>query len=84
SSPVPDSIQYIYAKPTGELIFAVHKLLPHHDQTINPFAMYPHFPAKMYLSNFSSQLENVKVSWVFGHFAQWKVSSDTIVILSLS
>ncbi|KAG0700003.1 hypothetical protein DFH29DRAFT_759350, partial [Suillus ampliporus] len=82
--PVPGSIQHIYAMPTGELVFAVHKLLPCHDQTIDPFTMYPHFPAKMYLSSSSSHLENVKVSWVVSHFAQWTVSSDTVVILSLS
>jgi hypothetical protein len=84
SSPVPGSIRHIYATPTGELVFAVHKLLPLHDQTIDPFAMYPHFPAKMFSSSFSSHLENVKVSWVVGHFARWAVSSDTVVILSLS
>ncbi|KAG1818531.1 uncharacterized protein BJ212DRAFT_1206295, partial [Suillus subaureus] len=84
SSPVPSSIQHIYATPTGELVFAVHKLLPHHNQSIDPFAMYPHFPTKMYLSSSSSHLENVKVSWVVSHFARWAVSSDTVVILSLS
>ncbi|KAG0699831.1 hypothetical protein DFH29DRAFT_754332, partial [Suillus ampliporus] len=84
SSPVPGSIQHIYATPTGELVFAVHKLLPRHDQSIDPFAMYPHFPAKMYSSSSSSHLENVKVSWVVSHFARWAVSSDTVVILSLS
>jgi hypothetical protein len=70
--------------PTGELVFPVHKLLPHHDQTIDPFTMYPHFPTKMYSSSSSSHLENVKVSWVVSHFAQWAVLSDTVVILSLS
>ncbi|KAG1825154.1 hypothetical protein EV424DRAFT_1298634, partial [Suillus variegatus] len=84
SSPVPGSIQHIYTTPMGELVFAVHKLLPRHDQSIDPFAMYPHFPAKMYSSSSSSHLENVKVSWVVSHFARWAVSSDTVVILSLS
>lgn len=83
-SPVPGSIQHIYATPTGELVFAVHKLLPLHDQTIDLFAMYPHFPAKMFSSSFYSHLENVKVSWAVGHFARWAVSSDIVVILSLS
>ncbi|KAG1828002.1 hypothetical protein EV424DRAFT_1304658, partial [Suillus variegatus] len=86
SSPVPGSIQHIYAMPAGELVFAVCKLLPLdcHDQIIDPFAMYPPFPAKMYSSSFSSHLENVKVSWVVSHFARWVVSTDTVVILSLS
>ncbi|KAG1720018.1 hypothetical protein EDB19DRAFT_1918322 [Suillus lakei] len=67
SSPVPGSIQHIYAMPAGELVFAVHKLLPldHHDQIIDPFAMYPPFPAKMYSSSFSSHLENVKSYYLY-------------------
>ncbi|KIK35810.1 hypothetical protein CY34DRAFT_58202, partial [Suillus luteus UH-Slu-Lm8-n1] len=84
SSPVPGSIQHIYATPMGELVFAVHKLLPCRDQTIDPFAIYSHFPAKMYSSSSSTHLEMVKVSWVVSHFAQWAISSHTAVILSLS
>ncbi|KAG2126385.1 uncharacterized protein EDB93DRAFT_1066353, partial [Suillus bovinus] len=40
SSPVPGSIQHIYAMPTGELVFAVHRQLSLycHDHTIDPFA----------------------------------------------
>lgn len=84
SSPVPGSIQHIYATPTGELVFALHRQLPfdRHD-TIDPFAVYPDFPAKLYSSSFSSHLENVKVSWVVSHFARWEISSDRVVILSL-
>ncbi|KAG2741909.1 hypothetical protein P692DRAFT_201725997 [Suillus brevipes Sb2] len=84
SSPVPGSIQHIYATPAGELVFAVHRQLPLdcHD-TIDPFAVYPDFPAKLYSSSFSSHLENVKVSWVVSHFARWEISSDRVVILSL-
>jgi hypothetical protein len=86
SSPVPGSIRHIYATPAGELTFAVQKLVPldRHAQTVDPFAIYPHFPAKMYSSSFSTHLENVKVSWVVGHFARWAVSSNTVVVLSLS
>jgi hypothetical protein len=86
SSPVPGSIQHIYAMPTGELVFAVHRHLPldRHDRVIDPFAMYPDFPAKLYLSSLSSHLENVKVSWVISHFVRWDISSDHVAILSLS
>ncbi|OAX34555.1 hypothetical protein K503DRAFT_698508 [Rhizopogon vinicolor AM-OR11-026] len=87
--PVPGSIQHIYATPAGELVLAVHRHLPldrhdHHDHIIDPFAVYPDFPAKLYSSSLSSHLENVKVSWVTSHFAQWEISSDHAVILSLS
>ncbi|KAF8580631.1 hypothetical protein K439DRAFT_1356478, partial [Ramaria rubella] len=35
---------------------------------------YPHFPAKLYSSDLSEQLEIVKVNWVVGHFSQWSIS----------
>jgi len=86
SSPVPGSIQYIYATPIGELMFAVRRHFPldRHYHVIDPFAVYPHFPAKLYMSNLSTHLENVKVSWVTGHFARWSVSNECVVIISLS
>jgi hypothetical protein len=86
SSPVPGSIQHIYAVPTGELVFAVHRhlALNRPDRAIDPFAMYPDFPAKLYSSSLSSHLENVKVSWVISHFVRWEISSNHVVILSLS
>ncbi|KAG2746130.1 hypothetical protein P692DRAFT_201719053, partial [Suillus brevipes Sb2] len=85
SSPVPSSIQHIYATPTGELVFAVHRQLPldRHDHTIDPFSVYPNFPAKLYSSSFSNSLETIKVSWVISHFARWQISSDHVVALSL-
>ncbi|KAG2139210.1 uncharacterized protein EDB93DRAFT_1090238 [Suillus bovinus] len=85
TSPVPGSIHHIYAMPTGELVFAVLRQLPlnRHNHTIDPFAVYPDFPAKLYSLNLSSYLETIKVSWVIGHFAQWQILSDHVAILSL-
>jgi hypothetical protein len=85
SSPIPGSIRHIYASPAGELVLAVQRYIPlgRDDHTIDPFAMYPGFPAKLYSSSLSCHLETVKVAWVVGHFARWKVSSDQAVILSL-
>ncbi|KAG2047067.1 hypothetical protein BDR06DRAFT_898083 [Suillus hirtellus] len=85
-TPVPASIKYIYGTLTGELLFAAQRHLPldPHDCTIDPFSIYPDFPAKMYSTELESRLENVKVTWVVSHFARWTVSSRHSVILSLS
>ncbi|KAG1800473.1 uncharacterized protein HD556DRAFT_1230260 [Suillus plorans] len=85
-TPVPASIKYIYGTLTGELLFAAQRHLPldRHDCTIDPFSIYPDFPAKMYSTELESRLENVKVTWVVSHFARWTVSDRHAVILSLS
>ncbi|OJA14017.1 hypothetical protein AZE42_11342 [Rhizopogon vesiculosus] len=87
-SPVTGNIQHIYATPTCELVLAVHRHLPldrrdHHRHVIDPFAVYPDFPAKSSSSSLSGHLENVKVFWVTSHFTQWDISSDPVVIISL-
>jgi len=69
-TPVPANIKYIYSTLMGELLFAVQRHLPldHHDCMINPFSIYPDFPAKMYSTELESHLENVKLSWAVSHF----------------
>jgi hypothetical protein len=83
-TPVPASIKYIYSSLTGELLFAVQRHIPLDDHTVDPFSMYPDFPAKLYLTDLETRLENAKVSWVVSHFARWRVSDSHTVILSLS
>ncbi|KAG2127454.1 uncharacterized protein EDB93DRAFT_1096558 [Suillus bovinus] len=84
-TPVAASIKYIYGTLTGEMLFAVQRHLPlDNSRTIDPFSMYPDFPAKLYSTNFQSRLEKAKVSWVVSHFARWAVSDSHIVILSVS
>ncbi|KIK37974.1 hypothetical protein CY34DRAFT_91769, partial [Suillus luteus UH-Slu-Lm8-n1] len=85
-TPVPASIKYIYGTLTGELSFAAQRHLPldRQDCTIDPFSIYPDFPAKMYSTELESRLENVKVTWVVSHFARWMVSGRHTVILFLS
>ncbi|KAI5993745.1 hypothetical protein F5J12DRAFT_709955, partial [Pisolithus orientalis] len=51
--------------------------------TNDPFACYPHFPAKTYSCMLPTTLEKVKVSWVMSHCAQWPISDDCVVILML-
>ncbi|KAI9463750.1 hypothetical protein HD554DRAFT_2206411 [Boletus coccyginus] len=69
SSPVPGSIKYIYGS-NGILTFTVQRQRPLlHGGQCDPFATYVHFPAKLYSSTVSDDLEIVKLSWVVSHFA---------------
>ncbi|KAG2120415.1 uncharacterized protein F5147DRAFT_646930 [Suillus discolor] len=54
---------------TGELLFAVQRHIPLDHHIIDPFSMYPDFPAKLYSTDFKTRLENAKVSWVAGERA---------------
>jgi hypothetical protein len=83
SLPVPGSIKYIYTLQ-GRTTFAVNRQLPMDYGASDPFRHYPHFPAKLYSSNLSLQLENVEVQWVGCHFAHYRISRDHAVVLSLS
>ena len=82
SPAVPGCIIYIYEQE-GSLHFAVRRQCVLPPNTPDPFAAYPHFPARMYLSTLEVKLEHVKISWVVSHYARWTVS-DAVVVLSLS
>ncbi|KAI5986270.1 hypothetical protein F5J12DRAFT_700890, partial [Pisolithus orientalis] len=83
--PVPASIKYIYEQD-GWSAFAVCWKCPHvlKKGTNDPFACYPHFPAKTYSYMLSTTLEKVEVSWVMSHYAWWLISDNHVVILTLS
>jgi hypothetical protein len=83
-TPVPANIKYIYSTLTGELLFAVQRHIPLDHHIVDPFSLYPDFPAKLYSTDLENRLENAKVSWVVSHFARWRVSDGYAVILSLS
>ncbi|KAI6101986.1 hypothetical protein EDD16DRAFT_1495134 [Pisolithus croceorrhizus] len=81
-SPVPGSIKYIY-ESEGSWHFAVQRQRSLATIGTDPYAAYPHFPAKLYSSALEEKLESVRVSWVISHFAQWAVSHEHVVVLSL-
>jgi len=84
-SPVPGSIKYIY-ESNRSWHFAVQwqwPLLASRVITADPFTIYPHFPAKLYSSILEDRLESVQVGWVTSHYAQWAISSEQVVVLSL-
>lgn len=80
---VPGTIKYIIRKMQNQILLAVQRHLDLPCNTQDPFAPYPHFPAKLY-SAALADLEIVKVDWIMSHFARWKISSEHVVIVSLS
>jgi len=83
STPVPGSIKYIY-QDQGRFLLAVQRQLPASDDTPDPYAIYPDFPAKLYSSQLSAVLEQVQVDWIYSHYARWNFSASQSVVLSLS
>ena len=82
-SPIPGCIKYIF-EHQGKMVFAVQRQLPAHHSTMDPFQPYVHFPAKLYSSDIGVALEVVHVDWVMCHFARWQISTEHVVVLSLS
>jgi len=60
SSLVPGSIKYIYEEH-GRFCLAVQQQLPASEIVSDPYTIYAHFPAKLYSSQLSSQLERVDI-----------------------
>jgi hypothetical protein len=83
TSPVPASIKYIFYD-RHRTAYAVQRQVPLPDNHPDPFARYPHFPAKLYSSAISQNLEVIEVNWVLSHFARWQLSPQYAVVLSLS
>ena len=83
--PVPGSIQCIvWIKDIPYFVILQQQNVT--EGTLDPFAIYTHFPfpAKLYSMAQSEQLEIVRVEWVVVHVARWVISEEHCVILSLS
>jgi hypothetical protein len=63
---------------------AIQRQLPASNTVHDPFALYPHFPAKVYAARLSEPLERVELDWIFSHYARWNFSSEYAVVLSLN
>ena len=81
-SPIPGCIKFIFEQ--GRLVFTVQRQLEAAQGVLDPFEPYPHFSAKLYSSCLSEELEVVHVDWVLCHFVCWQISSEHVVVLSLS
>ena len=58
--------------------------LPAPADELDPFRHYPGFPAKLYCSRLSHELEIVQAEWVVSHYARWTMPSGCVVVLLLS
>jgi hypothetical protein len=83
STPVPGNIKYIY-RDQGKCLLAVQRQPPASDDTPDLYAIYPDFPAKLYSSQLSAELEQDQVDWIHSHYARWNLSASQSVVLSLS
>lgn len=80
---VPGSIKYIFSSQ-GRTAFAVQRQLPLRNGIKDPFANWPHFPAKLYSPQLRGELEIVELDWIYAHYARWTISQWLAVVLSLS
>lgn len=80
--PVAGIIKYIYSE-REDLFIAVQRAEPVHASINDPFANYPHWPARLYSSSQNAPIERILPTWVQCHFARWDCSQDHMVVLSL-
>ena len=65
--PVAASIQHIFNTGDGTCL-AVYRAQTLPDHIPDPFAHYPHFPAKLYSSYIKTTLEEVDLAWIYCHY----------------
>ena len=82
--PVPGSIEHIIFKPNGKVTFTIQHQLPALPGFVDPYAEWPHFPARVYSTSLSSQLEGVDPEWIMSHYARWAFDRNHAVLLNLS
>jgi hypothetical protein len=80
---VPGCIKYIIDEPSRQQ-FAVNRQMPAPSGTIDPFRPYTHFPAEIFSTKLSPDLELVEPEWVETHYARWCMDSQRAVVLNLS
>ena len=82
--PIPAEIENIVVGTDQRYTYVVRRQLPAPPGTVDPFASYLHFPAKIFSSKISNVLEAVSPDWVMTHYAQWKLDDDRVIVLDLS
>ena len=51
---------------------------------MDPYIEWPHFPARVYSTSLSPQLEGVDPEWIVSQYARWAFDKDHAVVLNLS
>ncbi|KAF8187438.1 hypothetical protein BJ912DRAFT_926685 [Pholiota molesta] len=80
---VPGCIKYIIDEDQRKL-FAVNCQVPAPPGTVDPFRFYSHFPAVIYSTDLSPDLELISPEWVGTHYARWCMDDNRAVVLNLS
>lgn len=83
ADPVPGSIKYIYSTNQQEVRLAIQRQVHAPPSIPDPFARYPHFPARIYSTSLSDHLEEVKLTWLVGHYGRWVITDEYCVVLAL-
>lgn len=82
--PIPGSIEHIIFEPNRKVTLTVRRQLPTLPGFVDPYVEWPHFPARVYSTSLSSQLEGVDPEWITSHYARWAFDKNHAVILNLS
>jgi hypothetical protein len=82
--PIPGCIEHIIFKPNGKVTFTLQQQLPALPGFVDPYIEWPHFPACVYSTSLSSQLEGVDPEWITSHYARWAFDTNHAVVLNLS
>jgi hypothetical protein len=80
---VPGRIHFIYTQG-DHTFFGIARHLEKHTSSVDPFAPYPDFPAKVFSTEYASDLDVIKGENLLCHFARWSISSEECVVLPLS
>ena len=62
--PVPGCIEHIIFEPNEEVTFTIQRQLPALPGFVGPYIEWPHFPARVYSTSLSPQLEGVDPEWI--------------------
>ena len=79
---VPGSIEYIF-KTENNFRFAVRRFQGRNTTTSDPFARWPHFPARLWSTHQAAELELIDVDWVMCQFAMYEITGESAVMLML-
>src|SRR6266545_442516 len=82
--PVPGSIGHIILEPNGKVTFTIQQQLSALPGFVDPYTEWPHFPACVYSTSLSPQLEGVDPEWITSHYARWTFDKTHAVLLNLS
>ena len=82
--PVPGCIEHIIFEPNGEVTFTIRQQLPALSGFVDPYIEWPYFPARVYSTSLSPQLERVDPEWIVSHYARWAFDKNHAVVFNLS